>query len=577
MSLATNRGGSFLRFRTGTTGASGRHVAYITRERAVIDREKAILLYQLPEHVRVSADYRELRQTLIAYADTREEIEVAQHTARGKPRTHYRVLASFERDVPNEQALGMVKEWLDREFPRSRGFAVVHRDTEQTHVHVWIDARQIDGKKIQLARQQHRSLDLSWNRIYSREMGIDPAEHERKKEQTRAAKREAWERRQKPDLPDRVRRSAPELSRNWERRELGVQAAKEWAEGPEGTFLERVRAGAGRDLVEAKSWDELDRRLERHGLRIEPKGAGMVITDGRRYVKASSVDREASRGKLEKRFGVTLVEHRDRARHRQGQGGAVRQIADDLNVLDRRGWLKADLAREREQLEARRAQLADKTWARDRADRATRAFEAALAQAYGEPAKARDAFEQRVRARGPDAAAADMREKPEEFGALREVERRRLLGFARTVDQDAARHAARNAAAIGREAAVASAAAPDSSELTRAEQAVRIAERRVNDLAARLEQTPDNTRTRIRIGLAVRALAPKELDDLNRTITAPHRQLTAELGRAAKKLAPEHLRNLTHWARAPHLALPSSAARAFRGLLNDRVVERGSD
>jgi hypothetical protein len=157
----TSRGGSFLRFRTGTTGASGRHVAYITRERAVIDREQAILLYQLPEHVRAAADYQELRQTLIAYADTREEIEVAQHSARGKPRTHYRVLASFERDVSNEQALGMAKEWLDREFPRARAFAVVHRDTEQTHVHVWIDARQIDGKKIQLARQQHRSLDLS--------------------------------------------------------------------------------------------------------------------------------------------------------------------------------------------------------------------------------------------------------------------------------------------------------------------------------------------------------------------------------------------------------------------------------
>src|SRR5690606_18612316 len=295
-------------------------------ERAVVDREQAILLYQIPDHVRGAADYKELRQTMIAYADTREEIEDAQHTARGKPRTHYRVLASFEREVPNAQAHGMVKEWLDREFPRSRGFAVVHRDTEQTHVHVWIDARQIDGKKIQLARQQHRSLDLSWNQIYSREMGIDPGEHERKKEQTRAAKREAWERRQKPDLPDRVRKSAPELTRNWERRELGVQAAKEWAEGPDGTFLERVRAVAGRDLMEAKSWDELDRRLARHGLRIEPKGAGMVITDGRRFVKASSVDREASRGKLEKRFGVGLAAHRARSRHRYGQSPTVRQI-----------------------------------------------------------------------------------------------------------------------------------------------------------------------------------------------------------------------------------------------------------
>src|SRR5688500_7091618 len=103
MTTSASRGGSFLRFRTGTTGASGRHVAYITRERAVVDRERASLLYQLPDHLRGAADYKEFRQTLIAYADTREEIEIAQHTARGNPRTHYRVLASFEHDVPNEK------------------------------------------------------------------------------------------------------------------------------------------------------------------------------------------------------------------------------------------------------------------------------------------------------------------------------------------------------------------------------------------------------------------------------------------------------------------------------------------
>jgi hypothetical protein len=184
MTISASRGGSFLRFRTGTTGLSGRHVAYITRERAVIDREKAILVYQLPEHVRGAVDYKGLRQTLIAYADT------------------------------------------------------------QTHVHVWIDARQIDGKKIQLARQQHRSLDVSWNHIYSRETGIDPHEHERKQEETRAEE-------------------CTRISSQLERRELGAQASREWAERPGCTFLERVREAAGADLRQAKSWAELDQRRPR--------------------------------------------------------------------------------------------------------------------------------------------------------------------------------------------------------------------------------------------------------------------------------------------------------------------------
>src|SRR5690606_36681170 len=202
--------------------------------------------------------------------------------------------------------------------------------------------------------------------------------------------------------------------------ELGVQASREWAEHPDGTFLERVRANAGSVLKRAKSWDDLDRRLERHGLRIEPKGVGMVVTDGRHYVKASSVDREASRGKLEKRFGVTLAEHRTKKLERPGLTPKAQEIADDLRTLDLRGRLKAGLSRETERLEAARARLAEHRWARERADRASRAFDDALGRAFAEPKKAREAFERRARDLGAAPAADEMRQNPEAFGGLRE-------------------------------------------------------------------------------------------------------------------------------------------------------------
>lgn len=573
---AATQGGTFIRFRTGTTGASAKHVAYITRERAVLEREQGILLYHLPEHVRTARDYDEFRQTLIAHADVREDSEIARHRSRGEPRTHYRVTASFERDMPTEKAFGMTEEWLERAFPKARGFAAIHRDTEQTHVHVWIDARQIDGRKIQLSRQQHRSLDLSWNQIYSREMGRDPQEHERKKEQTRAAKRDGWQREHKPEIPERVRRNPQELTRHWERREIGAQAAQEWGEHPDGTFLERVRAIAGNDLKEARSWEELDQRLQRHGLRIEAKGAGMVLTDGRQHVKASSVDREASRGKLERRFEMSLTEYRARQRDVEGLSPNAQEVVRDLHTLDRRRWLKGDLAGEGERVEAARARLAEQRWARERADRASRAFGAALDEIYQEPVKARAGFEERVRRQGPDRAAEQMRERPEQFGRLREVEQRRLFGLARTYDPSQARDRARNAAELGREAAVAASAAPTMAELTRAEQALRRAELRAKEIGERLEQIRDNTRTRARIGLAMHQLLPREVNDLHRVLTAPHRQLTTELQRAAGKMAPEHMRELLQWARAPHRQLPASAARAFKGLLHDRAMERGS-
>jgi hypothetical protein len=206
-----------------------------------------------------------------------------------------------------------------------------------------------------------------------------------------------------------------------------------------------------------------------------------------------------------------------------------------------------------------------------------RAFEAALGGVYQEPVKARATFEERARKQGPDRAAEVMRERPEEFGRLREIEQRRLFGLARTYDAGQARDRARNVAELGREAAVAAAAAPTTTELTRAEQVLRRAELRAKEVGDRLEQTRGNTRTRARIGLAMHQLLPREVNDLHRMLTAPHRQLTMELQRAAGRMAPEQIRELMQWARAPHRQLPASAVRAFKGLLYDRTMERGSE
>jgi TraI-like middle domain len=64
------------------------------------------------------------------------------------------------------------------------------------------------------------------------------------------------------------------------------------------------------ELRESKSWAELEHRLEQHGLRVEARGRGMVVTDGEREVKASRILRTASRGRLEERFGQRLEDWR---------------------------------------------------------------------------------------------------------------------------------------------------------------------------------------------------------------------------------------------------------------------------
>lgn len=54
------------------------------------------------------------------------------------------------------------------------------------------------------------------------------------------------------------------------------------------------------------SWDSVQRVLADNGLRIKPRGRGLIITtgNGRLYVKPSEIDRAFSRAALEKRLGV---------------------------------------------------------------------------------------------------------------------------------------------------------------------------------------------------------------------------------------------------------------------------------
>jgi hypothetical protein len=79
----------------------------------------------------------------------------------------------------------------------------------------------------------------------------------------------------------------------------GEHRALARSEGP--LFSDRVRELAP-ELRASQSWSELEERLHAHELRLEPKGQGLVITDGTDHVKASRVARDLSLNRLEQRF-----------------------------------------------------------------------------------------------------------------------------------------------------------------------------------------------------------------------------------------------------------------------------------
>jgi len=94
--------------------------------------------------VRDAEDYHELRDQLEEYCQQREADELERpRRGGGETRTYYKTVLSFEERVDTDQARDMADEWLDREFPDAESIAAVHQDTDNTHVHVHIQARDI--------------------------------------------------------------------------------------------------------------------------------------------------------------------------------------------------------------------------------------------------------------------------------------------------------------------------------------------------------------------------------------------------------------------------------------------------
>ena len=102
-------------------------------------------------------------------------------------RTHYRVILSFDVPATNSQIRDLTNEFLRETFPKAIAFGAIHRDTNHPHVHLYLHARQTDGRKIYLARNQYTSIDEKWAKIYSDFAGERSVyiQHLRKKEETR--------------------------------------------------------------------------------------------------------------------------------------------------------------------------------------------------------------------------------------------------------------------------------------------------------------------------------------------------------------------------------------------------------
>lgn len=237
----------------GAPGSGAGHLGYIMRGSAVVEEKDAFRTRNLPEEITAPEDWSELSTEVISWAGMREMDEMARHgNRRGRARTHYKVWFSFDDEFAHaetEEMLDMVEEWADEAAPDSRWCAMVHRDTDHPHVHLYLDARLETGKKISWSNYEYTRLDEKWSGIYTTHKAYDQARRDGREHPTveeihnphQEYLEKKWETRQwKADLAQHYASGgaeldappAPERAGRRPTREEGIERSRRYEESP---------------------------------------------------------------------------------------------------------------------------------------------------------------------------------------------------------------------------------------------------------------------------------------------------------------------------------------------------------
>lgn len=150
---------------------------------------------------RLSADDK--RENLVAHFSALADLE-----ERRGGLSHLRIIVTVGREVTIGELKEMVNTFLRENFPLCPAFAAIHDDTKHRHAHIYVHARQLDDRKLDLGQDYFR-LDESWMRVCAERLG-DPeiyTRHIELKEETRGwsdrAEKAAETGKPLPPKPDR--------------------------------------------------------------------------------------------------------------------------------------------------------------------------------------------------------------------------------------------------------------------------------------------------------------------------------------------------------------------------------------
>ena len=214
-----------------------------------------------------------------AKAVAREMDAVAAQKDRCKTPVYHLSLSWHPGDDPtHEQMASAARRVLQRlELQEHQVLMVGHNDTEHAHVHLMVNRVHHDPERAVWGGWKdgrpwtYRAIEHELRAI-ERDMGwtLTPGHHAR--------------------TPGH---EPPERGTTGSRRRL--------------SFGAEITVTMGPTLRNARSWKELQAALQHHGMHVEARPRGMVITDGSRYIGACRIrGLQGGRPDLEDRFGQTL-------------------------------------------------------------------------------------------------------------------------------------------------------------------------------------------------------------------------------------------------------------------------------
>lgn len=218
---------------------------------------------------------------------TAEMLALAQESARSKDPINHYVLSWHEGEEPTpaqvEEAVGIFLDELG--LKDHQAIYGLHADTDNIHLHLVVNRVHPDTCKV---IKPNRGFDIE--AAHKAVARIEQAQGWEREQHGRYHVREDGtvskaEREPGPRQPDQPKRDREHRTGEKSAERVGIEQA--------GPICKR-----------AQTWQELHRELAKVGIRYERTGSGAVLHVGDVTVKASSADRAASLGQLQKRLGA---------------------------------------------------------------------------------------------------------------------------------------------------------------------------------------------------------------------------------------------------------------------------------